>query len=405
MRYIIPASILVLAALTAVVSRGRNNPSVTSVETAMVRRGPLKRSSVYDGTVSSRRVETIMSRSGGAAVIAHLAEDGYNAAAGDVVARLDSSGVEREVLRLKREYRMAASALSKLENAEIPLELSELRLKVSELLAACEDQERFLRDTVELHEEDLVSDEELRQQEAEVAKLRRQLKATQLTLDLTQQYLHPAALEQARATVDAAQRELDIAVSELENCVIRSPISGVLSYLSLHVGSEFRVARVGDTIYRNQPFMAVCDMSDLVVHCHVPETELPGVSAGCEATIRPFAYPLLRLKGEVAAVSTTAQSVPGRPNWQKCFRVTIAVAQSPAELRVGMSAHVKILAPDIPDVCLLPRRCVFWRSNESFCTVMEHGQEQERPVRLGHSSLTDFEVRSGVRPGETVAVW
>ena len=43
-------------------------------------------------------------------------------------------------------------------------------------------------------------------------------------------------------------------------------------YRPLHLGVDYRTVRVGDSIYFNQPFMAIPDMRDVVVECSVPES-------------------------------------------------------------------------------------------------------------------------------------
>ena len=160
--------------------------------------------------------------------------------------------------------------------------------------------------------------------------------------------------------------------------------------------------RVGDTLYRNLPFMALPDMSKPLVQCNVPESELSLVRVGSDAQVVPVAYPDLKLRGKVESVGSMAQSVVGRPDWQRYFRVTIGLVESDARLRSGMSVRAHILSYAALDAMAIPRTAVRWENDRPSCEVIRVGRKIRRDLQLGTANEQFFEVLKGLEPGERV---
>jgi HlyD family secretion protein len=392
---------LILAAL-AVLARWRDGVGLP--ESVTVARGPLEVWSVYDGTLESRSVKEIMFLSGGPAAIVELTPEGAPVKRGDLLVRFDSAQIESDILKLERDTALARADLESLENAKIPLEIRELEVNLASASGEFESEQQYLEDSRQLLEEGLISEQEVRQQEAKVAAARAQKERLTLQLDLTKRFLHPSARERARATLASAEQELRLARERLAHCTMTAPVDGMLVYKPVHVGAEYRTVRVGDTIYRNQAFLALPDMSAPLVFCDVPESELSRVSVGAEVVIVPVAYPQLTLAGVVESVGSMAQSMAGRPGWQKYFRVVIGVRDSDERLRGGMSVRASVRSFSNPQALCLPRRAVQWNGATVWCEVLRGSVRQRREVKLGQANEQFFEVLEGLEAGERVAL-
>lgn len=391
----------VLAAL-AVLARWRNGDGLP--ESVTVTRGPLEVRSVYDGTLESRSVKEIMFLSGGPATLVELTLEGARVKRGDLLVRFDSAQIESDILKLERDVALARADLESLENAKIPLEIRELEVNLANARSEAEAEQQYLEDSRQLLEEGLISEQEVRQQEAKVAGAKAQKERLTLQLDLTKRFLHPSALERARATLASAEQELRLAREKLAHCTVTAPVDGLLVYKPVHIGGEYRTVRVGDTIYRNQAFLALPDMTAPLVFCDVPESELSRVRVGAEVVIVPVAYPQMTLSGVVESVGSMAQSMAGRPGWQKYFRVVIGVRESDDRLRGGMSVRASVLSYSNPDARLLPRRAVHWERETAWCDVLRGSTRQRREVKLGQADEQCFEVLEGLEAGERVAL-
>ncbi len=391
------------AAMLLAVGAALRHPRGDAPPAVEVTSGPIEVWSVYDGFLESREVRNIMSQmGGGGSAIVELVPDGSPVQDGDVLARLDSAQWEREVLSLERDYLLARSDLDTLRNAKLPLELADIESRAAEARRQAAEEAQALVDTRSLLAEQLVSEQEVRQQEYKALEAKTKLQGLEQQLELTRSYLHPGLLERARATVASAERELNYSHELISNCVIRAPAGGIVAYKSIPVAGEFRTVRVGDLVYRNQPFMTVSDMSNLVIRCDVPEAELTRVRVGSVAVVRPVAYPDLSASGRVDTVGSMAQTLAGRPGSQKYFNVVIAVEEGDPRLRSGMSAQARIRSHAATNAVLLPRAAVFWKGDAPYARAVTGSRVEERRLTLGPGNETHFEVFDGIRPGERV---
>jgi multidrug resistance efflux pump len=366
---------------------------------AYVQRGTLSRWVSYQGVLEARQVDVIASQLSGSSVVEDLAPEGMPVQAGDMLARFDQSQLDRDRLRIERDYLLAEAELHSLEHADLPLKLNEMLLQLLEARAEYEAEKQYLAESIEMMDEGLVSGPEVEKQRLHVERLHSRLQQLIRQVRLTREFLHPARLAQARATFEAAEQALHLARRELEHCVLRAPRAGVVSYRPLHIGADYRVVRVGDTLYKNQPFMAIPDMSDVVVECHVPEGELALISEGAEVVVVPIAYPSLTLQGRVQTVASVAQMLPGRSAAQKYFRVLVDVHDADPRLRSGMTVIVRVLAFHEPDTLLLPRTVLQWRDGEPFVEVKRNGRWQAQPIAIGRANDTHVEISEALEEG------
>ena len=380
-------------------------PPAAPPRTAPVRQGAFFVWSGYEGRLDARRVELIKSGFDGSAVIASLTPEGQPVKKGDLLVEFDGSAVARELVRLERDATLAASDLSSLENAKLPLERRELELKRLEVESELQAEQQFLLDSEDLLKTELVSPQEIEQQRNKVRELRSKVESFRQQLDLTEKFLHPAALDRARANRDSADQALRLAREQLAQCRVTAPADGVVVYRPLFVGNEFRVARVGDTLYKNQVFMAIPDLTEMVAECYVPESEIGRAQVGADALLTPVALPSVQLKGRVERIGAMAQTLPSRPGWQKYFSVGIALEDKHPALRSEMSVLCQLLAYGAEGALLVPRMAVRWEDGIPVCEVATaSGQPQRRPLKLGQANAREAEVLEGLSAGESVIV-
>lgn len=360
--------------------------------------------SEYVGRLEAERTVLVMSHFQGNATIVELAAEGVRVKQGDVLARFDSSQLERELHKLESEEITARAALESLKNASMPLEIRDLEMKIAEARTAFDAETEFLEASRPMVQEGLVSEPEMAKQKLKVDQARSQLESLEWKLKLTKEYLHPAALVQAQAKVTAAEQDLQFARRQIANSIVLAPGDGTPLYKPLYVGGEYRTVRIGDVVYPNQPFMAMPDMSALAVQIDVPEAELGLVLEGREATIRLVAFPDVRLGGFVGSVGSIAQAVPGQSAWQRYFHVVVRSQAKAGDTRIrpGMSATVQILSYANPRATVVPRTAVRWDGDRPWALVRSGSSLERRELRLGRANDKFHEVLGGLEPGKTV---
>ena len=371
---------------------------------ATVVQGPMEVWSVYDGALESRHVRDLMSRLNGAATIVELAPDGSAVTSGAVLARFDQALLERDLVRLERDYALACADLTSLTNAKIPLATRTLQAKLNDARRQADDDAQALVEDRELAQDHLIAEQAVRQQEGVAGAAKAQVLALEQELELTRTYVHPADIARAQATLAAAAQELGLARMQLSNSVIRAPTDGVVAFKALNVGGEFRTVRIGDTVYRNQPFMALPDMNNLIMRCDVPEAELTRIHVGAAVTVTPLAYPALAVPGGLESIGAMAQTVAGHSGGGKYFEVVIRLDGSDPRLRSGMTARARVLTYASATAVQIPRNAVLWRGHRAFCRRLVGVRAETVPVTLGMANETHYEVLAGLTAGDRIAV-
>lgn len=369
-----------------------------------VKRGNLQVWTSYEGAIQSRTVRGISSQLGGSVTIVELIPEGTHVHKGTPLVRLDTSTYEREMVRVKRELSLAKAEYESLTRARIPLEKNEMEIRLLQARSDLQEAEDALADLHELIEEGLIPEQDAIQQEKKNHVLRATHDNIEQQLVLTVDFLHPSAIDRATAQLESAQREWDMAQRQLEQSVITAPSDGIVVYQPMPISSEFRTVRVGDTVYRNQVFITLPDMSNLIVQLDVPEYELTLAREGRPVSVTPVAYPGVTLQGVIESVGSMAQTRPDRPGRQKYFQVIVRLLETRPELRSGMSARVQVLSHDETDAVLVPRSAVTWENNEAYCSVVRGSRVKREPVVIGIAGLKEYSVREGLEAGQRVVI-
>jgi membrane fusion protein, multidrug efflux system len=149
-----------------------------------------------------------------------------------------------------------------------------------------------------------------------------------------------------RPIVEQAQASLDEAKLELSYTQIRSPMSGIVTRKSVHVGNR---------IQQGEPLMAIVPVDRLYVTANFKETQLTDVRVGQPAEIEADIYPGFIYKAHIDSISVgTGAAFALLPpenatgNWVKVVqRVPVKIVLNeppPADkpLRMGLSVEVTV---------------------------------------------------------------
>jgi HlyD family secretion protein len=135
-----------------------------------------------------------------------------------------------------------------------------------------------------------------------------------------------ARLETAKAALVAVQ-------AASEQLVLRAPFAGVITDLNL---------KAGEFISAGQPSVTVADLTAWLIETEdLTELDVVKLQNGQPASISLDALPNAALDGTVTAIADTY----GQRQGDITYRVTIRLADAPADLRWGMTAQVKFTPP------------------------------------------------------------
>ncbi len=206
------------------------------------------------------------------------------------------------------------------------------------------------------------------------------------------------AADEERAKMDAVRR--DLALEELEHCVIKAERSGLVIYPSAAQWKTAPEIEEGTMVYKDQVLLLMPDLSRMQVKVGIREFIVDRIKPGLAARVT---LPDKTLKGEVSSVA----SVTGPAGWWNGNTVrydTIIKLPSVKRLKPGMSAEVEVILDRHEDVLTIPVAAVVETTEGDFCWVKTVGGSKRRSLRLGDTNDVFTVVKAGLKEGDKVVL-
>lgn len=204
---------------------------------------------------------------------------------------------------------------------------------------------------------------------AAIAQSQAALVQAQANLDTLSEPPTEAAIASAEANVLQAQVNRDMAKRNLEQATMLAPFDGVISSVSISVGS------LANT---NTPALTLIDRSTMHIDVNLSETDAAKVQLGQPVTVTIDALPELSLKGTVATIapaSTTIQNVVSYP-----AQIEFDPGNTP--IKIGMSASADIQIESIENAILVPSRAITTANGVSTVTMLQGPQQPPQVVKV-----------------------
>jgi len=251
----------------------------------------------------------------------------------------------------------------------------------------------------------------------------------------TQAQVAEAEMQAARFAVQQAQAAVSEARDNLSKTTIVAPMSGRVTRLNIEEGET---AVIGTMNNPGSLLLTVADLSVMEAKIKVDETEVPNLGVGDSASVRIDAFPDREFSGRVtrignSAVQTAAAAASGADQQSVDFEVVITLDTPPAELRPDLSATADVVTDSRKNVLSVPIIALTVRDRDgkkfkeadegdadaprsavqgdararqaaevTGVFVIKDGKAEWVPVQLGIAGDRYFEIRSGLKGGETV---
>ncbi len=228
--------------------------------------------------------------------------------------------------------------------------------------------------------------EDVRALEGQVSAAREQLQTVLASQRQDAQYRD--RVEQARAQVQSAQSQVDLARDGLGNAQVRAPFSGRIAGKPLQVGS---FAGPGTPIVR------LVSSEGIYLEGEIPEVQISAIRTGMPVTISLDALKDRFFSGQIAAINPQAESL-GR-----LFKVRVQLDGLPAELRAGMFARGKVELNRREGVITVPASAIVREGDGTYVYLVNGAKAVKRAVKLGLAQDGRVEV-TGLSAGEQLVV-
>ncbi|MFN2384856.1 MAG: efflux RND transporter periplasmic adaptor subunit [Thermoanaerobaculia bacterium] len=193
--------------------------------------------------------------------------------------------------------------------------------------------------------------------------------------------------DNAKAALDVAQANLNLARARLAKTQITAPFDGAVGKRNVSPGAFLRAGDVITDLAR---------IESVKIVFAAPEAYLPQLRRGGKVSVSAVAYPDRDFTGNVEVVDPMLD--PGT----RSARLIARVPNPKAELRPGMSADVRAILEEHPGVTV-PAESIFAEGDQNFLyKVGPDGKVQRVSVKLGIRQGGRVEVTAGLAAGDTV---
>jgi len=392
-------AILVVGAIAVMLGAWAMSRGAVSVPTTVVERGEFTDALPFRGEVQAGKSVTISAPSqAGDLQIIKIAPEGIAVKKGDVIVQFDATKTEQDLAQYQ-------SAL-KSSDAEIAKAKAQARLKEegdrTALMKARFDVESARLDA---SKQEILS--EIEGAEKKLALADAEQKAVQAEKQLKSDHDDGAA-----KIADAEQKRkqnvynVQLAERSLAALTLRAPSDGVLDLLQVwHRGAGMSIPKTGESLWPGAPVANLPDLSTLRLSMRVDESERGRLQLGQKVTAHFDALPDRDFSGQIKQISTTA-SMDFSGGWPflRNFTVEVALDQTDARIRPGMSANVRVTVDRVRDAIMIPAQASFQKSGRSVAYVLQGTKFEERAIEIGRRSGDRLLVAKGLQPGEKVAL-
>lgn len=228
-------------------------------------------------------------------------EEGLPFRKGDVLGEIDPTPFEAMRAEAKAQMAAAKARLVEQEAGSRPEEVAQALAELDEAKAVLEQYRREWQ-RFESQKTLSITTREYEQAEASYVSARKRVEAKQKSYDLIKIGPRQERIDAARAEFEATQARLKQAEWKIENCTIRSPVTGVILTKKAEVGSLLNPVVGG--VSTN-----LCDIADLrklEVDLEVNERDIGRVRLDQACRVKSDAYPDRAYEGYVDRVMPTA---------------------------------------------------------------------------------------------------
>ncbi len=154
------------------------------------------------------------------------------------------------------------------------------------------------------------------------------------------------------AQVETARARLDKANDNLTKTLIKAPMPGVVTFLSVEAGE---IAQAQTAFTQGKTLMTIADLSVFEVEIDVDESEIAKILLGQKSKIKVDAFRDTSFEGSVVEIGNSATVAnAGSDNYTTSFRVKVRFDKAEVTFRPGMSATVDITTNKAENALLVP---------------------------------------------------
>ncbi|AWI04977.1 HlyD family secretion protein [Clostridium drakei] len=219
--------------------------------------------------------------------------------AGDPIVYLDTTDLKNQQNQAEAKVNTAKAALNKVQSKARPEDISIAEAAIDNDNKIYENALNNYNRIKKLYDTGNETKQNLEQMEATLNTAKDKLTSDKATLDKLNNGAEKEDIASSEALVNEAQVAVNSAVSQINNGIITSPISGTVSECNIHVGE---IAGTGVTLVK------IVGNNQLYIDGYVPENVFGKIKVGKQVVVKADDIPDKRFKGEISIINPILSS-------------------------------------------------------------------------------------------------
>jgi HlyD family secretion protein len=327
-------------------------------------------------------------------------DKGDKVQAGQVLVRLEDDEYRAQVQQEQGQLTNLQAKLAEDEHGSRPEEIQKARADVDQAKADLADSKVSLDRTRQLVQEGVLAKQSLDDAQAKYDGDVAKVASLQRTLDLAVLGPRKEEIDQVRGQIEQARGALAYAQTQLDNTIIKAPVTGTILDRNVEKGEFITTGFVGDKGAKGY-IVTMADLNDLQVELDISQNDFPKLGPQQKGIVTTDAYPDRKYEGTIEQVSPEADRA------KATVQVKVRVRNPDEYLRPDMNAtvafynDVKSQPTSTPKhVVVIPQGAL--QNGGVFVVLDKHARK--RPVTTAGTSERGVLVESGLIGGEDLIV-
>jgi HlyD family secretion protein len=208
-------------------------------------------------------------------------------------------------------------------------------------------------------------------------------------------------IDQRQAAVASAEAQLKGVQVQLEDTIIRAPLSGIVTQKYAEPGAFVTPTTSASTSASATSSSIVAVARGLEVLAQVPEADIGRIKQGQQVEIVADAYPDQVFKGHVRLIAPEAVVEQGVTS----FQVRVALDTGTDKLRSGLNVDLTFLGDRVNNALVLPTVSIVTEKGKTGVLILDaNNKPQFREITVGAQIKDQTQILEGVKEGDRIFV-
>jgi len=320
--------------------------------------------------------------------------------AGQMLVRLEDDEYRAQVQQEKGQLANLEAKLAEAQHGSRPEEVAKARADVNQGKADAANAKVSLDRTKELTQAGVLAKQALDDAQAKYDGYEAKVASLERTMDLSVLGPRSEEIDQIRGQIEQARGALAYAQNQLDNTIIKAPVTGTILDRNVEKGEFISTGFVGDKGAKGY-IVTMADLTDLQVELDISQNDFPKLGPQQKGVVTTDAYPDRKYQGFIQQVSPEADRA------KATVQVKVQVLNPDGYLRPDMNATVSFVSDIKAEASSTARRLVVIpagavQNGSVFVVVDSHARK--RPITTAGNSERGVLIASGLIGGEDLIV-